>query len=135
MPAWYDTEMLKIESESDLDEMFHRERAFCLVAVNWAIQSWHSELAVSKLVEAWNVTCPTPLYRIDLSEQEGPVWDAVKKWLVGEGQNISPIMMGGYGALLWICSGRITTSVAAASMHSHSELLDMTSAAFKECDV
>jgi hypothetical protein len=102
--------MYPITAIPDLDEARLQPRALVFLWVNWAGQARQSEIVVRKLVEKWHSahpTVPIPVYRVDLSDQSGEVWEAISSWLQSEGRPVDRLTFGGYGSLLWITSGSI----------------------------
>lgn len=102
--------MKAITSKDDLQEARSAPRALVFLWVNWAVRARQSEAAMNKLLESWQRTFPQhpiSVYRADLSDQEGEVWDAIRAWLETEGRPVDPLTFGGYGALLWMIAGKI----------------------------
>jgi hypothetical protein len=132
--AGYHLGMRPIEHVSDLHEANSQARAFIFVWVNWAIHSRHSNIVVQRPVAEWDLNHPAyqaPIYRLDLSEHRGEVWDAVKEWLVQQRVDVGSIIFSGTGSLLWTRSGRVAASVVYAAQHGHRELLELSRAAFE----
>ena len=126
--------MKLITTARDLEEMRTLPRAFVFIYVNWAIQARHSDAAFRDFVTAWastEPTCPVPVYRVDLSDQEGEVWTTVRKWLQEEGQPYDRLTYGGCGALLWIRSGAVVASVPYVALVERAKLVAVTSSIFK----
>ena len=70
-------------------------------------------------------------YRLDLTEQKGVLWDAVRQWL--HGQSVSPpIMVAGAGSLIWISKGKVGHSLLNAVTASTKELISQTHRTLKE---
>jgi hypothetical protein len=126
--------MESITSVHDLDEARSQPRAFVFLYVNWAIQARHSIIVVRKFLEAWQAarpTSPIPAYLVDLSDQTGEVWEAVRAWIRLEGEPVDRLTYGGYGSLLWVTSGSITAySVYLAEFGSIRFILAATSTIF-----
>ena len=102
--------MKSITNIDDLQEARSAPRALVFIWVNWAVQARQSEAALNKLRESWQCVFPQhpiPMYRADLSDQEGEVWDAIRALLETEGRPVDPLTYGGNGALLWMSAGKI----------------------------
>ena len=69
-------------------------------------------------------------YFVDLSEQCGEVWDAVREWLSGEGSLANALTYGGYGALLWVRGGGVVECAPYAARVDARELLAITRRVF-----
>jgi hypothetical protein len=127
--------MNPITTAQDLEELRSLPRAIVFMYVNWAIQARHSDAAVRDFVTAWASTEPDysiPVYRVDLSDQEGEVWTTIRKWLKEEGQPYDQLTYGGYGALLWIRWGAVVASVPYVAVVESAKLVAVTRSSF-EC--
>jgi hypothetical protein len=125
--------MKPITSKDDLDEALLKERAFVFLWVNWAIQARYSEAEVRRLLGTWEKDypqCMAPAYRIDVSEQEGAMWDAVAEWLQAREPPRADLMWAGAGALLWLRSGSIVAAVKYAAQIGHDQLVTITRDSF-----
>jgi hypothetical protein len=121
--------MKPITTAYDLEEARSQPRAFVFIYVNWAIQARHSDTAFRDFVAAWTSTepdCSIPVYRVDLSNQEGEVWTNIRTWLREENQPHDQLTYGGYGALLWIRSGAVVTSVPYVAAVERGKLMAIT---------
>jgi hypothetical protein len=99
---------------TDLDQVRSLQRALVFIYVNWAIQARHSDAAYRDFLASLEREHPTeeiPVYRVDLSEQEGEVWAGIRKWLKEEGQPHDSLSYGGYGAMLWVRLGKVAAYV------------------------
>ena len=125
--------MTPITSVDDLKEARSRERAFVFLFVTWSTQAYVSERIVREVVEDWQRAfpdSPAPCYRVDVSEQQGAVWDAVAGWLTAEGRPVGPLMMGGAGPLLWVRNGSVVAHVVGALQKDAKTLIAVTRAIF-----
>jgi hypothetical protein len=107
--------MQLLRTERDVQSARSQPRALVFLWVEWSIQARHSERVLAAFLKTWASDmphCPIPAYRADLSDQSGGVWDAVRGWLVAEGQEPDALTFGGNGALLWVRNGAITTAEA-----------------------
>jgi hypothetical protein len=126
--------MKSITTAFDLEEVRSQPRAFIFIYVNWAIQARHSDAAFRDFVAAWTSTepdCSVPVYRVDLSDQEGEVWTNIRKWLREESQPHDSLTYGGNGALLWIRSGAVVASVPYVAAIEHAKLMAITKSIFE----
>lgn len=127
--------MKPIITAHDLEEVRLLPRALVFIYVNWAIQARHSDAAFRDFVAVWASIEPdysVPVYRVDLSDQEGEVWTTNRTWLRDEGQPYDQLTYGGYGALLWIRSGAVITSVPYVAAVERAKLVEVTQSIF-EC--
>lgn len=118
----------------DLNEARTQERALIFLWVVWAIHARYSEVVVRRLLESLQEAPPIAVapYRIDVSDQEGPVWEALKRWLQVEPMAKGNLLWGGAGSLLWVRSGTIAHSVVNAAQVEDDKLLEITREAFGE---
>jgi hypothetical protein len=102
--------------------------------VNWAVQARHSEVALKRLLESCLRVFPDnpiPVYRANLSDQEGEVWDAIRAWLETENRPVDPLTYGGYGALIWMSAGKILMHTLFLAQIEASKLLSITRSVFE----
>jgi hypothetical protein len=125
--------MKSVTTIADLDEARGAERAFVFLFVNWSVHALNSRRLVRQVVDTWTTEAPNrsaPCYSIDLSEQEGEIWDAVAGWLGVQGRPVGRLMLGGTGPLLWLARGSIVAHVPAPLSKSAEVLLAVTRAIF-----
>jgi hypothetical protein len=123
-----------IITQADLQEARSAPRALIFLWVNWAVQARQSETSLNKLLESWQRAFPQhpiPVYRADISDQEGEVWDAIRAWLETEGRPVDPLTYGGYGALLWISTGKILMHAVFLAQLEAPNLLSVTRSVFE----
>ncbi len=86
------------------------------------------------MVDRWNrqhLDAPILLWKIDVSQQSGAIWDEVDAWLTSGGvANKNSLMLGGAGGMIWIRSGQIVGHVVNANAATVDRLLEMTEALF-----
>jgi hypothetical protein len=126
--------MKPITTAHDLEEVRTLPWAFVFIYVNWAIQARHSDATFRDFVTAWAAAepdCLIPVYRTDLSDQEGEVWTAIRKWLAAEGQAYDPLTYGGCGALLWVRSGTVVMSIPYVAAVERAKLVAVTKSVFE----
>jgi hypothetical protein len=127
--------MKKIDSSIDLEEVRSLPRAFVFIYVGWAIQARRSQAAFREFVAAWNSSEPdlaTPAYWVDLSNQEGEVWEAIRLWLRAQDQPFDELTYSGCGALVWIRSDSIMESVLSVETVERSKLMTVSKRIFGE---
>jgi hypothetical protein len=125
--------MKPIVTAGDLDEVRALPRALIFIYVNWAGQARDSDRVFRDFVAARTAIeqeFPLPVYRADLSDQEGEVWEAIRNWLREEGQPYDPLTYGGYGALLWVCSGAVVAFVSYVAVVGRDKLVTITKSLF-----
>jgi hypothetical protein len=121
-----------IRTVEELDAALTASRAVIHVDVDWAHQAIRSRPTVRKLAESagrHEHLSDVPFYRLGVSEQEGPVWDAFTVWQ-GREHSDPTLGFGGGGAVIWIENGRQKDAVLNAYAVGESGLLDRTLAAF-----
>lgn len=126
--------MKLVTSATDLNEVRSVPRAIVFIYVNWAIQSRRSDAACQHYLATLQHDYPDktiPVYRVDLSEQEGEVWVAIRKWLEDEGQPHDLLSYGGYGAMLWVLLGKVAAYVPYLAEVECPKLMAMTQGVFE----
>src|SRR5262249_14931288 len=126
--------MKPVVSAADLDEVRSLPRALVFIYVNWAIQARHSDAAcrdfLANLQREYS-TEEIPVYRVDLSEQEGEVWVGIRKWLKDDGQPHDWLSYGGYGAMLWVRGGTVAAYVPYLAEVECHKLMAMSQGVFE----
>lgn len=126
--------MKLVVSVADLEEARAQPRALVFIYVNWAIQALHSDAACRDFLAKLEHDYPDaqiPVYRVDLSEQEGEVWVGIRQWLKEEGQPHDWLSYGGYGATLWLRLGKVAAYVPYLAKIECHELIAMTRGVFE----
>src|SRR5262245_10641321 len=126
--------MKLIGSAADLEEARSLPRALVFIYVNWAIQARRSDAACRDFLAELQRTYPcedVPVYRADLSEQEGEVWVGIHQWLKDDGQPHDWLSYGGYGAMLWVRSGTVRAYVPYLAEIERHKLVAMTEGVFE----
>jgi hypothetical protein len=128
------SEMQNIVSPEDLRKMLAAQHAVVFVDVDWSMYSVHARRHVQGFIEAWNQQNPgsvVTFYRLNLTEQEGVLWDAVGQWL--QAQSVPrQIMTAGAGSLIWVSNGKVDHSLLNAVTAKPTELIETTRRTFKE---
>jgi len=125
--------MKLVASTADLDEVRSQPRALVFIYVNWAMQAHQSDVACLDFLTTLQREHPgkqIPVYRVDLSDQEGEVWGGIRKWLKDENQPDS-LSYGGYGAMLWVLMGKIAAYVPYLARVECHKLMAMTRGVFE----
>jgi hypothetical protein len=123
-------ERIDVTKADELAAIGEQPRTFVILVVNWSVFSLQSEACVSAIADAWQGAEPelaAPLVRIDLSEGEGVIWDAVLNWLQREGQPCH-LLMSGTGPLLWVSHGHVLEHVVNPLQASKQSLIERTRA-------
>lgn len=126
--------MRLVASTADLDDVRSLPRAFVFIYVDWAIQARRSEAACRVFLATLQREDPReeiPVFRVDLSEQEGEVWVGIRKWLKEEGQPHDWLSYGGYGAMLWVREGKVATYMPYLAEIECHKLMAMTRGVFE----
>ena len=126
--------MKHIASTADLDELRSLPRALLFIYVNWAIQAQKSDVVCGTFLSALQRAYQTeniPVYRVDLSNQEGEVWIGIRKWLEDGGQPYDSLSYGGYGAMLWVRLGAVAAYVPYLAEIECDKLVAMTRSVFE----
>lgn len=123
-----------IASAADLEEMRSLPRALVFIYVNWSMQALRSDAAcrvfLAELQHEYQNE-DIPVYRVDLSDQEGELWVGIRKWLKDEGQTHDLLSYGGYGAMLWVRRGIVGAYVSYLAEIECDKLLAMTRGVFE----
>jgi len=117
----------------DLDEIESAERAVVFLWVEWSMQARQSRAIVEQLVEDWNskyLESAISAYMLDVSEQSGGYWDAVRGWLRAQLQAVDSLTYGGGGALVWVRCGIIVANSPFAAGAGPTTLLAETKRVF-----
>ncbi len=123
-----------VASAADLDEVRSQPRAIVFIYVNWAMQARRSDVACLNFLTTLHREHPgeqIPVYRVDLSGQEGEVWVGIRKWLKEENQPHDELSYGGYGEMLWVLRGKITAYVQYLARVECHKLMAMTRGVFE----
>jgi hypothetical protein len=131
------TPMIPIISIAELHRALYEPRMILFLYVNWSGQARDSELAVKKLLEHWSEEYPEyelPAYRIDLSEQEGEIWNGVRRWLSLANLPFDRLTYGGYGSLLWIVDGQVKMNSIYPANYTFGKLFHVTKSIFEIAD-
>ena len=126
--------MKDIASIADLDEMRSLPHALVFTYVNWAMQARRSDAACRTFLSALQREYQSediPVYRVDLSDQEGDVWIGIRRWLKDGGQPYDSLSYGGYGALLWVRLGAVAAFVPYLAEVECNKLRAMTRGVFE----
>ena len=126
--------MKLVASAADLDEVPSLPRALVFIYVNWAIQARHSDAACRVFLANLQREYPKeeiPVYRVDLSGQEGQVWVGIRKWLKDDDQPHDWLSYGGYGAMLWVRRGTVAAYVPYFAEIECHKLMAMTRGVFE----
>jgi len=120
-------EVMEVKSAEAFSSMLNEDFATLFVYVNWSatasISKWYAYELILRLTKVYckRTFCP---YLIDLSEQEGVIWDTVSDWLKKEFDSdrdvATKLAYGGAGAFLWINSGKIIDYLFQTSSGSNS---------------
>jgi hypothetical protein len=127
--------MKEIVSSIDLEEVRSLPRAFVFIYVGWAIQARRSQATFREFAAAWNSSepdLPTPVYRVDLSNQEGEIWEAIRLWLRAQNQPFDELTYSGCGALLWVRLGSVIESVLSVEIVEKANLFAISKRIFGE---
>ena len=100
------TGFVTIKDESDFSRMLETERAIVFVDVGWSGYVPPSRLAATRLAETLSRAGIRDItyYRLDLSEQQGALFEAAGRWVGPQGAG--RVLSSGYGELLWVREGR-----------------------------
>jgi hypothetical protein len=102
--------MKMVSTQAEFEAMLAEERCLLFIDAAWSGPARGSKAVVRRLMDAWNKQSPRQpleLYRVDLSEQTGPLWEAVRQWMDSQFAPSERLMFGGGGSLLWLRSGVI----------------------------
>ncbi len=117
-----------IKSPEELDDALKREKLILHFDVDWAIQAVQSRRVIFTFKDAIenDVRYSDVVFRrLDCTDQEGPIWDAIEKWLREQNADQS-LMFAGYGAIAWVRSGIMVNAVHYAAQESVDNLVAKT---------
>jgi hypothetical protein len=123
-----------IASATDLEEMRSLSRALVFIYVNWSMQARRSDAACRVFLAELQYEYQSediPVYRVDLSDQEGELWVGIRKWLKDEGKPHDSLSYGGYGAMLWVRRGTVGAYVPYLAEIECDKLMAMTRGVFE----
>ena len=129
-----ETEMQIIVTVDDLRNMLSAQQAVVFVDVDWSMTSVEARQHVRDFIEAWNHQnsgVAVTFYHLNLTEQEGPLWNATGDWLNTQSAP-THIMSDGAGALIWVSKGKIDHYLLNSSTSNTTELIEQTRRTFKE---
>jgi hypothetical protein len=129
-PADLSSDFVTVRNESDFARLMDAERAIVFVDVDWSNYLPPSRKAASELAATLKQTSPSrdiAFFRLDMTEQSGPLSDAASAWLGPQG-GASRVLTTGYGEIVWIRRGKVQDYIVNAAAH-RGELLERTEAA------
>ena len=125
--------MKPIVTITDLNDAYLQERALIFIYVGWAIHARNAEKEVRRLLATlekdflkWQATS----YRVDITDGEGEVFDALVEWIRADPIDRENLLAGGCGALLWLRSGSICASLVGACNHTQEQLIAISHGVF-----
>lgn len=100
--------MTPIVSKLALEAARSLPRVVVFFWVNWSIQAIQSRVVVEQ-AKSLNqaLTLSVPYFVVDVSDQHGEVWDALREWLQADDTATEQVVWAGSGALLWIRAGKV----------------------------
>jgi hypothetical protein len=120
------TRMHTVTTPDEFRKVLSAPRAMLFVDVDWSVGAVSSAQVVRDVV----VQCerePVEFARLDLTKQEGAIWDAVGNWL--QTQKIPDhLMTNGNGELIWTCRGQVTDYQPWAAGSRTQDLIERTKA-------
>lgn len=123
-----------VSSRRDLDEALRSRQLIIHIDVDWSMQAIESRPVVAELqlvLKNDKEFADLDFRRVDLTNQEGEVWDAVDTWI--SRQNVNKMLMSsGNGALLWVRSGVVVDSVQSAKETGLQKAVARTRRAFDD---
>lgn len=125
--------MQNIVTADDLRNMLAAQRSIVFVDVDWSGYSARARRVVRDFMEAWKRDNSGPavaFYRLNLSEQKGPLWNATGDWLSTQSAP-RQIMVAGAGSLIWVSKGKIEHHLLNASTSTTTELIEQTRRVYK----
>jgi hypothetical protein len=120
-----------ITTPDELASALEKESVILHLDVEWSIQAIQSRPVIAKFKESLERDTRysgIAFRRIDCSVQEGPVWDALAHWLRTQSADTS-LMVTGYGAIVWIRSGKVVDAVHYAALEGDETLAAKTHSA------
>jgi hypothetical protein len=130
--------MERVESVVEFDKGLNRPKVILFAFAAWSGPAYQSRQTVDTTFKHLQRTFPMldiSLLEIDLTEQEGEIWDRTGTWLTTKNNvDADTFMYSGAGSVAWIRDGNIVDSVVNAHHTGAAALVDRSVRAF-ECKV
>lgn len=108
--------MKNISTKSQLCNALAADHCVMFVDVEWSSKALESRAVIVSFIQEWHSRTNGPsvaCYRIDATAQEGPMFDAVSKWLGSVGP-AAPSLVSGNGAVFWVRKGSVVAYAESA---------------------
>ena len=125
-----------IQTRDEFERLITNEAVIIHIDVNWsgyAVQARPLVLRVRELIAQKEAYADVVFRRIDLSDQSGEMWDTLKEWFRNQPSD-GTVMFSGYGAIVWVRSGRVVGEIHYAAHTGVESLVSRTVTAFGEPD-
>lgn len=120
-------EIITIAAVDQFRSVLSVECAVLFIDVSWSIQCRQSRRTVREWAATWNdEQFAVMFYRVDLSGQEGTLWDFLRVWLESQSLPAGELMYGGYGEVVWLRRGSAVDHVQYAATRGKAELMERT---------
>jgi hypothetical protein len=101
--------------------------AVIFIYVGWSIQARRSRAVATEVAtNCRDGEPPVTFCSIDLSDQEGPMWEFVREWLTAHSYPTDQLTYGGYGPLVWTRYAKAIDCVWSAELHKATDLIERT---------
>jgi hypothetical protein len=117
-----------IVSAEDLANALRYERLILHFDADWSMYSLLSRPVIVSFKQAIEMDVgfrDVKFRRVDCTELDDPVQDAVKEWLESQNAQFDPISSG-YGAIVWVASGKVVEIVPYPAEESVDNLVTRT---------
>jgi hypothetical protein len=121
-----------IDTVAEFDMAVARGDVILHIDVAWSVEAVASRRTVAQFADALSRDAAAKnivLFRVDCTEQEGPLWDRLERWFSDQQQWDRPLAAGG-GAIIWVRGGRIVRSELCAMSVGVHQLVKVTAAEF-----
>jgi hypothetical protein len=123
--------MTPINSSRDLAQARSIPHAVIFFWVNWSISAVQSRVVVEQAKSLdRTLPVPVPYFVVDVSDQHGEVWDALREWLQADDTATEHVVWAGSGALLWIRAGKVVYQMIDPMMHARADIAAISKKAF-----
>lgn len=117
-----------IQTKDEFEAAVMADRALLHVDVDWSAYAVNSRPVITKFFESVEKEFGVgyvSFYRVDCTEQSGPIWDITADWFT-KNKADSTVMSSGSGAIVWIKKGQLTDSIYDAASKGIADLMTRT---------
>ena len=107
--------MKTVVNTSEFEQMLAAERALVFIQARWSSYAMRTRGIINVFEQRVNSHAlrfdyEFEFWEIDLSDQEGDLWDATRAWLLPQSDHLELLMWSGGGSILWCSRGTVLKS-------------------------